>query len=132
VRSEAGSDLDALLAILAGDEPRPKLQAEGRVRGVSLPELYNSLALEVARRFLHGRMDFSDADHLANTLSALIMGDAVDYGDGFVLPQPAWSIYEAFDAGEWNRGEPHDPVERYTRPSLEAILTDRHSSASHG
>ncbi|HEY7767681.1 hypothetical protein [Longimicrobium sp.] len=132
MRSEAGCDPDALIAILAGDEPRASLQAEAEVRGVFLPELYNGLALEVARRFLDGRMHFDDADELANTLSAMMISDAADHGDGFVLPQPAWSIYEAFDAGEWNRGEPDDPVERYTRPLLEALLADPQSSTTHG
>lgn len=62
------------------------------------------------------------ADGIANVIYAAMMDDAVARGNGFGLPGPAFAIYEAFDAGEWDRGDGSDPVERYTKPALRMIL----------
>jgi hypothetical protein len=38
--------------------------------------------------------------------------------------QPAWSIYLAFDEGEYYHGGSTDPVESFTRPQIRNILND--------
>jgi hypothetical protein len=38
------------------------------------------------------------------------------------LPEPAWSIFLAFDAGEYDRGDGTDPVECYTRRLVRQAL----------
>ncbi len=49
--------------------------------------------------------------------------DAVNgHPDPFV--QPAWSIYLAFDEGEYYHGGSTDPVETFTRPQIRQVLDD--------
>jgi hypothetical protein len=38
--------------------------------------------------------------------------------------QPAWSIYLAFDDGEYDHGDGRDPVDSFTRPQIRNILND--------
>lgn len=75
----------------------------------------NKVALVIAQRFLDDKMSFDDADAVANEFYALYIGETVE------IPEPADSIYLAFDGGEYAiDGE--DPVENYTRPTLRGIL----------
>jgi hypothetical protein len=92
--------------------------------GLSVAELLNVLSLAVANRFMAGEMPYDEADDIANTIYAVMMEDAAAYGSGFELPEPAFAIYDAFDAGEWNRGDGVDPVERRTKPALRRILNE--------
>lgn len=95
-----------------------------QAHSLSVAELLNVLMLRVADRFMAGEMPYDDADDFANTIYAVMIEEAVAYGDGFELPEPAFAIYEAFDAGEWDRRGGSDPVERYTKPALRRILND--------
>ena len=85
---------------------------------------YDAVALETARRFVEGRLPFEDADWIANQLYAAMMEDGADLGfERYSFAPLAFEIFEAFDGGEFSRaGEKGDPVERYTRPALRAIL----------
>ena len=75
----------------------------------------NDVALVVAQRFLDGKMSFIDADAAANEFYALYIGQPIE------IPEPADSIYLAFDRGEFAiNGE--DPIEEHTRPALRTIL----------
>ena len=75
----------------------------------------NEVALVVAQRFLDGKMSFSDADAAANEFYSLYIGEPIE------IPEPADSIYLAFDCGEFAiDGE--DPIEERTRPVLRKIL----------
>ncbi|HEX6036693.1 hypothetical protein [Longimicrobium sp.] len=127
MRNRETPDLESVFADL-----RSGYQLSGRewvhgfadAHSLSVVELLNALSLAVANRFMAGEMTFEDADGIANTLCAIMMDDAVAHGDGFELPEPAFAIYEAFDAGEWDRGDGSDPVERYTMPALRMILDE--------
>lgn len=78
----------------------------------------NDVALVVAQRFLDGKMSFNDANAAANELYSLYIGEPIE------IPEPADSIYLAFDRGEFViDGE--DPVEEHTRPVLRKILASR-------
>jgi hypothetical protein len=92
---------------------------------LSVAELLNVLSLAVANRFMAGEMPYDEADGIANTIYAVMMEEAGAYGSGFELPEPAFAIYEALDAGEWDRGDGLDPVEHRTKPLLRRILDDR-------
>lgn len=85
-----------------------------------LPEFYNLLSLEVARLFMEGTLPFDSADAAMNTIYELWIGDVVVED----LLEPAYSIYLAFDAGEYSV-EGGDSVERYTKPELRRILDSR-------
>jgi hypothetical protein len=67
-------------------------------------------------------MSFDDADAAMNAIDTEMTEDAIRAGEGYKFPEPAFSIYEAFDAGEYDHGDGADPVEKYTRPALATIL----------
>lgn len=77
----------------------------------------NEVALSIARRFLDGKLTFAEADSVANEMNAFYIGAPIE------LPQPADSIYLAFDRGEFAIGD-EDPVEAHTRPMLRGILDE--------
>lgn len=107
---------------------RVQVQAFCQKEGVSLDDLYNRVAVTIARRFHDGMMSYEDADAAMNRIWGMVIEDTVRFGDGFELPEPAFSVYEAFDAGEYDHGDGADPVEKYTRPLVAKIIGD----ASHG
>lgn len=77
----------------------------------------NEVALTVAQWFLDGKLSFAQADAVANEFYALYIGELAD------LPEPADSIYLAFDRGEYAIGA-EDPAEDHTRPMLRQILDE--------
>ena len=95
-----------------------------RARGLSFRDACNEVAIEIARRFDSSAMSFHVADRVMNEVQGLIVQDMVRHGDGYKLPQPAWTIYLAFDEGEWDHGEPGDPVERFTKPLVRKALAE--------
>lgn len=120
-------DLTSLFTILRSGytlHSRERVHGFADAHGLSVAELLNVLSLTVADRFMAGEMSYDDADGIANTIYAVMMEEAVAFGDGFELPEPAFAIYEAFDAGEWDRGDGSDPVERRTKPVLRKILDE--------
>ena len=82
-----------------------------------LYELYNALALRIARLFLAGSLPFSEADSAINSLNIIWTDDAIKYD----FPELAYSVYLAFDAGEYSVDD-KDHIELYTRPALRRIL----------
>jgi hypothetical protein len=83
-------------------------------------DLLNQLAIS-ARLFVTGTRDFHYCDEVMN----IVISDIVDLAMHAEMPQPAFSIYQAFDAGEyWHSGDQRDvfPWENWTRPELERIL----------
>ena len=95
-------------------------RAFARERFASFEDACNAVAIEIARQFQCSQLTFYGADGAVNALQGeMIYRMAHETND---LPEPAWSIYLAFDAGEWNHGEADDPVERYTVPLLKAAV----------
>ncbi|MBV4467716.1 hypothetical protein [Pseudomonas siliginis] len=85
--------------------------------------LLNQLAISVARLFITGCRDFHYCDEVMN----IVISDIVDLSLYAEMPEPAFSIYQAFDAGEyWHSGDDREvfPWERWTRPELERILRE--------
>jgi hypothetical protein len=76
-------------------------------------EFYNALALRIASLFMEKSMSFSDADAAINNLNIIWLDDAIKYD----FPEPAYSVYLAFDAGEYSVND-KDHIELYTRPEL--------------
>lgn len=67
------------------------------------------------------------ADGVANTLWTVILEAARPHAPAGEehFPEPAVSIFEAFDAGEYVRqGDDRDPVETFTVPRLRELLGD--------
>lgn len=92
-------------------------------------DLLNLLAISVARLFITGARDFHYCDEVMN----IVISDIVDLSMQADMPQPAFSIYQAFDAGEyWHSGDDRDvfPWEKWTRPELNRILCEVNDGAT--
>lgn len=89
--------------------------------GKTLESLLDDISLSVARRYLAGQIDFRYADAVMNGLfHVMILAHPTK-----IASDTAWSIYLAFDDGEWRHSgdsERIDPVEKYTRPQLVMIV----------
>lgn len=84
----------------------------------------NTLSLRVARRLVDGDLTFEAADNVMNWVWSYMVGRASDIGES-TMPEPAYSIYDAIDAGEYEHssdGPQVDPVQKYTIPGLKQIL----------
>ncbi|HEV7298999.1 MAG TPA: hypothetical protein VGN72_06495 [Tepidisphaeraceae bacterium] len=96
-------------------------RAFARERFASFEDACNAVAIEIARQFQRSQLTFRDADGAINAIEGQMIVSAANETNAS-LPEPAWSIYLAFDAGEWDHGEAGDPVERYTIPLLKEAL----------
>ncbi|MFO3797835.1 MAG: hypothetical protein ACK8QZ_11240, partial [Anaerolineales bacterium] len=68
-------------------------------------DLLNQLAIFVARLFVTGTRDFHYCDEVMN----IVFSDIVDLSLHAEMPEPAFSIYLAFDSGEyWHSGDQRD------------------------
>jgi hypothetical protein len=87
---------------------------------IELYDLYNRIALVVAERFHKGTLSYEDGDGVMNAIFGMLVN-----GDKPIdSVQPAWSIYLAFDEGEYYHNGSTDPVESFTRPQIRQILED--------
>jgi hypothetical protein len=84
-----------------------------------LSEFYNSLSLGIARSFIDGSLSFDDADGAINDLYGIWISDELIED----LLEPAYSIYLAFDAGEYSV-DGTDSIDLITRPELRKFLVD--------
>src|SRR5687768_8910410 len=115
------SDVDSIIQEgLSGSLDRDAFYAFCTLQNVTFDDLCNTVALTVARRFNDCAMTYEDADGVTNALSALMIAHVTREADAH-LPEPAWTIYLAFDAGEYDRGDGADPIERFTRPLVRQV-----------
>ncbi|WP_248767253.1 hypothetical protein [Pseudomonas sp. MWU12-2345] len=101
------------------------IEPMGTRLGIDPRQLVNELALAVASGLNAMTLDFDFCNQVMNGLEGVVAQLAVD-GE---TPEPALSIYLAFDAGEFKRSnDPIDvyPTEKYTRPMIERILLEHH------
>ncbi|CAI8772436.1 Mitotic-spindle organizing protein 1 [Pseudomonas brassicacearum] len=88
---------------------------------IDVCSLLNQVAIAVAEGFISNIQDFEFCDEIMNALFVAI----VDVSMHAPMPEPAFSIYRAFDTGEYTHsGDFTDvcPWEKYTRPEIERIL----------
>lgn len=102
---------------------------------ISLVNFCNEFALFIARGFQSHQFDYELCDEVMNLLF-LFMSDHLRMDnqslDDFpnkleTLPEPAFSIFHAFDTGEYYRKSdlPHEnPIEKYTRIQINEILNN--------
>ena len=113
--------LDEILAVCRSRAPTTA-ELESYCGGVELDTEggLNAIALEVARRYLAGDMDFGDADSVVNSLH----GWSLTHRDS-MLPETANGVFLAFDEGEYrHRGDSEsvDNEAKYTRPMIIDLL----------
>lgn len=114
--------IDALIEEAARSQQIGNAFHEARVsERLSFDGLCNEVALRVARRFDNDEMPYADADVAMNLLWLLMTERAVNE-PGAALAEPAFAIYEAFDAGEYDHRDCQDPVAAFTRPLIRQIL----------
>ena len=84
---------------------------------VDIKDFCNTAAIITAQRFLNNELSYEHADAVINDIYSLYIGEEIE------LPEPADSIYLAFDRGEYALGD-EDPVADHTRPMLKNILAN--------
>ncbi len=92
--------------------------------GLSVVDLLNELSIVLAKQFIDGALSFEFCDQAMNGIFGLIVELAMEAS----TPEPAFSIYQAFDGGEYIRPEDAPnivPWDKYTRPALLEILRNR-------
>jgi hypothetical protein len=104
--------------------PNPKrlttsdVQRWSTATGEARSDLYNQIAARLAFGFHDTEFSFSFCDAVVNDIHAVITRCNEDRPDLF------WSVFLAFDAGEFyhdgNRDQ--DPVDTYTRPEIARIV----------
>jgi len=115
-------NLDYVLTVIE-KAPDTELSVMCEQLQINSRDLLNQLAISVARLFITGTRDFHYCDEVMNT----VISDIIDLSMHADMPQPAFSIYQAFDAGEyWHTGDDRDvfPWEKWSRPELERILCE--------
>jgi hypothetical protein len=90
--------------------------------GGAKSDALNRLALDLARRYIEGTVSFRVADAVINNIAMHSMRIAATL-PGRTTPEPMFSVFLAFDAGELH------PEERFTRPLLTAILAKADGAA---
>ncbi|GAB2888400.1 hypothetical protein GCM10027093_23950 [Paraburkholderia jirisanensis] len=86
---------------------------------ISRLDFFDELARWLAIEFLEGRRDFTFCDSAANNMMPLAEWNLTDF---------AWSVFHAFDNGEFYHPEDSrevHPAEKYTRPMLRQALADQ-------
>jgi hypothetical protein len=89
--------------------------------GLPRSALYDAIALKLATGFQRNAFDFGFCDHVVNELHAVISIQ------NEARPALFWSVFLAFDAGEYyhNNDRSIDPVEAFTRPLIATIVHGR-------
>lgn len=89
--------------------------------GVTPQNVLNELSVAIAEGYLQGSLPYDSCDGVMNGM----INAVVEVGMTNDMPQPAFSLYQAFDQGEWFRsnGTPEtDSNEEYTKPVVEEIM----------
>jgi hypothetical protein len=102
---------------------RAEAESYCSAEGIELTELYNRIAVIVAKRFYGGTLPYEDGDAVMNAIFGMMTVDALN-GHPAPYVEPAWSIYLAFDEGEYDHGGSTDPVETFTRTQIRDVLND--------
>ncbi len=89
--------------------------------GLVNDDFFNSISLEIARRYHGGLLNFEVCDSIMNDLWRIILRDIKA---GARVPDPFFDIYLAFDAGEYHRtaDKSDDPEFDFTRPMIADVL----------
>ncbi|WP_020647662.1 hypothetical protein [Solimonas variicoloris] len=90
------------------------------LRSAGTLEILDQIANHIAYGYSRGNWSFEDADAAINHLWAFLCSQK-----DFEIPPYFYSVYEAFDAGEYyHAGDRRDisPEDRYTKPLIEKIL----------
>ncbi|MBS1834648.1 MAG: hypothetical protein JST65_18160 [Acidobacteria bacterium] len=126
------NDLDRLYRIEYQD-PSARLDEGDICRWADLlqipkADLYDRIAAYLAQGFHRSELTFEFCDGIVNHLFDVILS-AND-----TLPELFWKVYLAFDDGEYCHRDDGDlnPVEKYTKPQIAALLEEIESNSTCG
>lgn len=102
--------------------------------GIPAEALFDSIAMYLARGFDAGSLPFGFCDGIMNDLNVFTLrrdSPYATYAKNGPLQGPPklfWSIFLAFDAGEYGHpGDDRDPRTFYTRPAIAKIIAENPS-----
>jgi hypothetical protein len=115
---------DLLKESLNGKITLSSVQKVASIECCSLDEVFNNVALKIAINFQDRVLNFDDADFAINELWSVMVDYTFleEFSGG--LPHPAYSIYDAFDQGEYDHKDGKDPIEYHTKRLLKEALSD--------
>ncbi len=96
---------------------------------VAPQDVLNELSIAIAEGYLQGTSNYDFCDGVMNG----IINAVVEVGMTNDMPQPAFSLYQAFDQGEWIRkSDPPetDPNEKYVKPIVLEIMRTLDTASS--
>lgn len=92
----------------------------------SISEIFDVLAVLLARKYQSGELDYETADWLANNFESDLFDLLIERwpkAQNDIYPSKWLEVYEAFDTGEHSHfGRSKDPVKEFTDPAIEAFL----------
>ena len=112
--------VDELLDVSSvGAISREHITAYHEASGLTLVDALDAVARSVARRYHARTLGYTKADAIMNGVFAF----AATKG---IIPPFMFSVFQAFDAGEFYPGTVRDPSpeELFTRPLISAILAN--------
>ncbi len=92
------------------------------LRQVDIEDALNELSLLIAVRYMDEAISYEDGDFAINEVWTHIIHYICEKDKSNKLPDPAYSIYDAFDQGEHTHIEGCDPIKKYTQPLLRKVL----------
>jgi|GEM_PF-2262338 len=105
--------------------PEKDLRAWSKALEVPITALTDQIAIYLATGFNTGALEYGFCDSIVNSLFHIaIEGEP---------PDLLWSVYLAFDEGEYHHpgdAADVDPIEAYTRPMILEVLADLAVSGS--
>jgi len=109
---------DIFKKAMSGDCDLATVQQLAKETKCTASDVFNEVALKIASEFQSGKLNFEDADFAINDLWSVMLD--YTFTDEFdkKLPEPAYSIYDAFDQGEYDHKDGKDPVEHHTKRLL--------------
>jgi len=95
------------------------------IEGSQIPaiDFCNSMALFIAEHFIENPDSFKECNLVLNNLFQFMASN--DEIQSVIFPEPASSVYTAFDEGEYNHENDSnnvDPVLKYTVPMINEVL----------
>ena len=114
-------NIEYLAKKIVSDQESPEdYEKCSKALSCDLPALYNEISIYFARSFMSGSLSYEDADFAMNGVWSSML-DYIMKKDAPMV-EPCYSIYCAFDEGEYDHRDGCDPVEKYTKPALEKLL----------
>jgi hypothetical protein len=113
--------IDQLVRIASDEDVLRSADMDSTVEalGLSIGDVCDAFATRVAERYLRGEYSYTSADAAMNALFAYAYPES-----GVGLPSLAFSIYEAFDEGEYHHADdrPNSQGEDRTRALLARVI----------